>query len=251
MPPACRSVIGQSDAALIAMETGQYTSARGLLNHAAEWFTSNPSAEGHADVLDSLGILDMYGSRYASASRRFDDAVRRYEDVNDRTGIGWVCLDQSALASAQGLASAALDFAQAAYQAGEELGDRVLQGWADHRATIAYLGLGRTQEARDRSSRCVSLLRLLGDQRLGILTLEAFAAIAVTEGRYAHALSLDEAAKRHRDRCGIPRSPSEARMFGPPIERAAAVLDEAAADVARNVGRRWNLELALTAAESD
>ncbi len=242
---------GESDAALVAMETGDYVSARRLLDHAAEWFTRNPSAEGHADVLDSLGILDTYDSRYASAAQRFDDAIRRYDDVHDRTGIGWVYIDQSALTLAQNLPFAALDLAQAAHQTGRELGDRVLQCWADHRATLAYLDLGNTQEARACGSRCASLLRLLGDQRLSILTLEAFAAIAAVEGRHPQALSFDEAARRHRDRSGIPRSPFETRIFGPRIERSAATLDAAAVAVARNVGRRWSLEHALTAAELD
>jgi predicted ATPase/glycosyltransferase involved in cell wall biosynthesis len=242
---------GQGDAALVEMEIGNYDAARELLEPAAQWFTTNPNAEGHADVLDSLGEIDMFGQEYGLAADRFSEAIRRYEDIDDTAGIGWVYVDQSTLSLAQGHHAVALDHAQAARQVGEDLDDRVLQCWADHRTALAHLGLGDVGEARQCCRRCAAVVRLLGDQRLSILTLETFAVLAIAENHKSKAVSLNEAAQRHRDRWGIPRTPPEQRLFGPMIERAAADLDPAAADVARNVGRRWTLERGLTEAESD
>lgn len=242
------AAIAQGDLALVHIERGDYDLARPLLESAREQFEGAGDVSGCADVIDSLGTIDAAQGDHQAASEKYEQSWLLYERAQDRVGMAWVANDQAALALAQDQFEVAIERAE--WALAQAHGDRILECWANQRLAAAFCGRGLGEPAREHAGRAARLARLLGDQRLTLLSMECFVRLLLLDqGDHKRAITLAEAVDQARARLMIPRTRTEANGLEPELERAEHALDPGAVAAAKRRGRSLDIEQALAFAE--
>jgi predicted ATPase/DNA-binding SARP family transcriptional activator len=232
-------------AGILAGATGDHDAARKAFSAALEHVDDR---RREARVVTNLGVLDVFASDYESAHARYELAAEISREVGDVRGQSIVAQNLAIVHELRG----ELDRAVALLEESVELARRA--GDPAHVASTLHV-LGSLLARRGELERAVPLV--LESLELGrgenVLTVECLETLAAVVDPVTGATLLG-AAEAQREATGAVRQPDEQPAVDALVEALEAALRPEALEVARERGRRTDLDaavdLAMAAARS-
>jgi predicted ATPase/DNA-binding SARP family transcriptional activator len=233
-PPLARSK-ALNGAGMLASARGDYAAARRFLEESLAVAEQLGDSQRMGVASSNLGNLALYEERWDEARSRYERALELYRGVSPRDAA--ITLENLGLVAA---AAGDLDTAETLLE--EAIALSVLheapREVASARRDLAWVLLagGDLERTRELLVSAWATFGELTDRANAADCLEAFAALALAEGRLEEAARLLGAAEAIRDAIGSVRQPDQDRLVRPTITALAAALGNRL-EPARSAGR--------------
>jgi predicted ATPase len=178
---------------------GYWSEARSWLEEGLER-RQDLAPQLHAQVLWSLGALDLEFGEHERATRLLEDAAARFVALGDRLGLTRTLTGRGIAAFRQGAYDAATTLLEEGLRLAEELGDQQERALAQLNLGLVALHQGNFSAAREWYEAALTLERRRGDTHSIQLMLIDLAAVSIQEGKLEEAETrLHEALELARD----------------------------------------------------
>lgn len=229
----------------LAMNQGNYSDARPLLQESLELYENLGDKEGVAVSLNNLGRVVWSQGDYSAARTLFEESQAIQRELGNKWGVASSLVNLGTVANDEG------DYAAARALYGEgltlvrELGDK--QGVA-----IALLNLGEVAHeqgdyvaARALNEEGLAISRELGDKQSIAWSLDAFAALASVQEQSSRAPRLWGAAEALREEISLLAPPGDRLRLGRQVAKARDLVGETAFAADWSEGRAMTMEQAI------
>jgi predicted ATPase/tRNA A-37 threonylcarbamoyl transferase component Bud32 len=199
-------------------------------------------------ALSNLAEVAAADANYGEAQRLFEEALELRRAVGDRRNVANALLNLGRTEQARGDS----DLAAAALHEGLALARELEDTWSISVALSALaqaaLERGDTQQAHTLLAEALGIARQRGDRRLIASCLQTAAAVAAANGEPTRAAQIEGAADALRQAIGASLSPAERAVSQVSLEPVRAAHDDASLERERTVGRRLDLDQAISLA---
>lgn len=242
----CRALF---DAGHLAFFMGRYVEAQRYLEESLEIARESGNRQRIAAALQPLGMACLGQGLMDDARKHLREAIAFARELGVKRDIGAAMSAMGSFHRVEG----ALDESQRLYDEAlallGEVGDH--GGCAIVLLNLAILAVmrGKPPRARDLLSEAVEISDSIGQERIGLSTIEVCSGLAAACGEYAQAARFFGVAEAQNGSTGLHRDPADDAFLVPLIEKARARLGDGYR-AAEDAGRALAYPQALTEARA-